>query len=216
VTRKCRSWRSYTTSSTALWSPARHADVRVCLKGAKRFCSPPLAEGGLLTRDRKGISAIVRAPRAGWLPRVRPHVLTRIRTSCLHPWLLFCHSQIKPQGSSSICMSIESCPITKKTPQNIRFCLHGKEKNPTRKTHSYSCATCYVFTHKKLEEITWNHDILHLVGKRTFESTKKPHHMKFNILPNLHLTGRFFLVSKPIWWFNDKQSNCHSNQHDGM
>lgn len=62
-------------------------------------------------------------------------------------------AQIKPQGSSSICMSIESCPITKKTPQNIRFCLHGKEKNPTRKTHSYSCATCYVFTHKSWKKL---------------------------------------------------------------
>lgn len=127
--------------------------MRVCLKGAKRFCSPPLAEGGLLTRDRKGISAIVRAPRAGWPPRVRPHALTRIRTSCLHPDFSSVTAQIKPQGSSSICMSIESCPITKKTPQNIRFCLHGKEKNPTRKTHCYSCATCYVFTHKSWKKL---------------------------------------------------------------
>lgn len=125
-------------------------------------------------------------------------------------------AQIKPQGSSSICMSIESCPITKKTPQNIRFCLHGKEKNPNKKNPQLQLCHLLCFHPQKLEEITWNHDILHLVGKRTFESTKKPHHMKFNILPNLHLTGRFFLVSKPIWWFNDKQSNCHSNQHDGM
>lgn len=78
-------------SSIALRSSAKRAEMRVCLKGAKHFRCPPLAEGGLLSRDRKGLSAIVRAPRrlayTDADARAHPHAHFLFVSG-----LFFCHS----------------------------------------------------------------------------------------------------------------------------
>ena len=91
-------------SSIALRSSAKRAEMRVCLKGAKHFRYPPLAEGGLLSRIGRA-SAPSCGRRAGWPIRMQTHVLTHTRTSCLYLDFSSVTAQVQPQGSSGICTS---------------------------------------------------------------------------------------------------------------